>query len=322
MSKKSKKTEGIGSKLALVIKSGKYHLGTQQCLKDLRKGEGKLLIVANNCPPLKKSEIQYYAMLSRCKFYQFNGNNIDLGRACVLLKLLLDLTPPRISLIFALLIVYTNQLPPTTTIFRVFSLRFNVKSLLWLFCVLLFVRSKKISVIGPITGIIAGLVYEIELLPIKKLLFPESVNNFCSKYVIPMLGTNQSRQSFLSTRNINRNINRNIQMLNNNQLNLNRQLGHTNVNTNRNQNQNQNQFLQNNQNNLASTEEQLLQSIIERSRNEITNSTENISTQSEEFQNNLQELIGMGFDPEKAEDALKKTQNNLTLATNILLSEN
>ncbi|KAJ6238891.1 ribosomal protein L30 [Anaeramoeba flamelloides] len=82
MSKKSKKNEGIGSKLALVIKSGKYHLGTQQCLKDLRKGEGKLLIVANNCPPLKKSEIQYYAMLSRCKFHQFNGNNIDLGRAC------------------------------------------------------------------------------------------------------------------------------------------------------------------------------------------------------------------------------------------------
>ncbi|KAJ6245563.1 ribosomal protein L30 [Anaeramoeba flamelloides] len=82
MSKKSKKNEGIGSKLALVIKSGKYHLGTQQCLKDLRKGEGKLLIVANNCPPLKKSEIQYYAMLSRCKFHQFNGNNIDLGRSC------------------------------------------------------------------------------------------------------------------------------------------------------------------------------------------------------------------------------------------------
>ncbi|KAJ3447978.1 rhomboid protein [Anaeramoeba flamelloides] len=232
------------------------------------------------------------------------------------------ITPGPISLIFALLIVYTNKLPPTTTIFRGFGLRFNAKSLVWLFCVLLFVRSKKISVIGPITGIIAGLVYEIELLPIKKLLFPESVNNFCSKYVIPILGTNQSRQSFVSNRNTNRNINRNRQMLNNNQLNLNRQLGRTNVNTNRNQNQNQNQFLQNNQNNLASTEEQLLQSIIERSRNEITNSTENISTQSEEFQNNLQELIAIGFDPEKAEDALKKTQNNLTLATNILLSGN
>ncbi|KAJ3448979.1 rhomboid protein [Anaeramoeba flamelloides] len=234
------------------------------------------------------------------------------------------IAPGPISLIFALLIVYTNQLPPTTTIFRGFGLRFNAKSLVWLFCVLLFVRSRKISVIGPLTGIVAGLIYEIELLPLKKLLFPESIQNFCSKCFIPMLGTNQSRQSFFSNANRNRNRNRNIQVLNNNQLNVNRQLGHTNMNTNRNQNQNhaQNQLLNNNQNNLSSTEEQLLQSIIERSRNEITNSTENISTQTEEFQNNLQELIGMGFDPEKAKDALRKTRNNLTLATNILLSGN
>ncbi|KAJ9561411.1 hypothetical protein OSB04_006571 [Centaurea solstitialis] len=28
-----------------------------------RKSEGKLIIISNNCPPLRKSEIEYYAML-------------------------------------------------------------------------------------------------------------------------------------------------------------------------------------------------------------------------------------------------------------------
>jgi ribosomal protein L30E len=42
----------------------------------------KLVIIANNCPPLRKSEIEYYAMLAKCGVYHYNGNNIDLGTAC------------------------------------------------------------------------------------------------------------------------------------------------------------------------------------------------------------------------------------------------
>uniref|UniRef100_A0A0E0JQ47 Ribosomal protein eL8/eL30/eS12/Gadd45 domain-containing protein n=1 Tax=Oryza punctata TaxID=4537 RepID=A0A0E0JQ47_ORYPU len=76
-----KNTEGI-NKLQLVMKSGKYTLGYKTVLKTLRNSKGKLVIVANNCPPLRKSEIEYYAMLGKVSVYHFNGNNVDLGTAC------------------------------------------------------------------------------------------------------------------------------------------------------------------------------------------------------------------------------------------------
>lgn len=81
--KQSKKAqESINSRLALVIKSGKYTLGYKQTLKTLRSGKAILVIIADNCPPLKKSEIEYYAMLSKTGVHHYNGNNIELGTAC------------------------------------------------------------------------------------------------------------------------------------------------------------------------------------------------------------------------------------------------
>ncbi|KAL5348082.1 60S ribosomal protein L30 [Pseudogymnoascus australis] len=63
--RKSKKTsDTINSRLALVIKSGKVTLGFKSTLKSLRSGKAKLVIIAGNCPPLRKSELEYYAMLS------------------------------------------------------------------------------------------------------------------------------------------------------------------------------------------------------------------------------------------------------------------
>jgi large subunit ribosomal protein L30e len=41
-----------------------------------------LIIISANCPPLRKSEIEYYAMLAKCGVYHYNGNNIGLGTAC------------------------------------------------------------------------------------------------------------------------------------------------------------------------------------------------------------------------------------------------
>ncbi|PWZ19406.1 60S ribosomal protein L30 [Zea mays] len=81
--KKSKKsTESINNKLQLVMKSGKYTLGYKTVLKTLRNSKGKLIIIANNCPPLRKSEIEYYAMLAKVSVHHFHGNNVDLGTAC------------------------------------------------------------------------------------------------------------------------------------------------------------------------------------------------------------------------------------------------
>lgn len=41
-----------------------------------------MVLLSNNSPPLRKSEIEYYAMLSKTVVYHYNGNNIDLGSAC------------------------------------------------------------------------------------------------------------------------------------------------------------------------------------------------------------------------------------------------
>ncbi|KAL6772009.1 RPL30 [Auxenochlorella protothecoides x Auxenochlorella symbiontica] len=81
--KKSKKSvESINSRLSLVMKSGKYTLGYKTTLKTLRNGKAKLVIISNNCPSVRKSEIEYYAMLSKSSVHHFSGNNVDLGTAC------------------------------------------------------------------------------------------------------------------------------------------------------------------------------------------------------------------------------------------------
>ncbi|KAL2621812.1 hypothetical protein R1flu_002017 [Riccia fluitans] len=73
--KKTKKAqESINNRLALVVKSGKFTLGYKSTLKSLRSGKGKLIIIANNCPPLRKSEIEYYAMLSKTGVHHYSGS--------------------------------------------------------------------------------------------------------------------------------------------------------------------------------------------------------------------------------------------------------
>merc|ERR1712216_929464 len=83
-SKKAKKVgmESINAKLALVMKSGKALLGYKSTLKSLRTGKSKLIIISSNCPPLRKSEIEYYAMLAKTAVHHYSGNNITLGTAC------------------------------------------------------------------------------------------------------------------------------------------------------------------------------------------------------------------------------------------------
>jgi len=115
-SKAAKSTESIAARLALVVKSGKYTLGYKSALKQMRSGKGehrfasfcqglerdaekvpcadissssplwnlypaKLVLIAGNCPPLRKSELEYYAMLSKTSVHHFAGTNVALGTA-------------------------------------------------------------------------------------------------------------------------------------------------------------------------------------------------------------------------------------------------
>ena len=82
-SKKGKSAaESITQRLSLVIKSGKYTLGYKSTLKTLRSGKSKLVIISSNCPALRKSEIEYYAMLAKTGVYHYHGDNNELGTAC------------------------------------------------------------------------------------------------------------------------------------------------------------------------------------------------------------------------------------------------
>eukprot|EP00042_Codosiga_hollandica_P059543 m.919797 g.919797 ORF g.919797 m.919797 type:complete len:111 (-) comp60201_c0_seq1:69-401(-) len=79
---KKSAADGINQKLALVIKSGKYSLGYRTTLKSIRSGKCKLVILASNTPALRKSEIEYYALLSKTLVEHYKGDNIALGSAC------------------------------------------------------------------------------------------------------------------------------------------------------------------------------------------------------------------------------------------------
>ncbi|WVF71417.1 hypothetical protein IAT40_006221 [Kwoniella sp. CBS 6097] len=80
-SKSAKNSESINSRLQLVVKSGKFTLGYKQALKQLRSGKAKLILISKNCPSLRKSEIEYYAMLSKTNVHHYDGSNYDLGTA-------------------------------------------------------------------------------------------------------------------------------------------------------------------------------------------------------------------------------------------------
>lgn len=81
--KTSKKgSDTINNKLQLVMKSGKTTLGYKTVVKTLRTNKAKMVIISSNTPALRKSEIEYYALLAKCQVVHYAGNNTELGTAC------------------------------------------------------------------------------------------------------------------------------------------------------------------------------------------------------------------------------------------------
>ena len=105
----------LNSRIKLVLKSGKIDLGYKSTLKSLRTGTGvpplppsvclplklrpvarnpvsqsaalpnlagKMVLISTNTPPLKKSEIEYYATIAKVPVTHYPGNNTELGTAC------------------------------------------------------------------------------------------------------------------------------------------------------------------------------------------------------------------------------------------------
>ena len=51
-------------------------LGYRSTLKALRSGKAKLILISANTPPLRKSELEYYSMMSKTSVHHFSGNNV------------------------------------------------------------------------------------------------------------------------------------------------------------------------------------------------------------------------------------------------------
>lgn len=82
---KKKTTDNVNARLNLVMRSGKYTLGFKSTLKTLRSGKSKLILIASNTAPLRKSELEYYAMLAKCPVHHYQGNNNELGTFIILI---------------------------------------------------------------------------------------------------------------------------------------------------------------------------------------------------------------------------------------------
>ncbi|XP_043413127.1 60S ribosomal protein L30-like [Prionailurus bengalensis] len=76
---KKKPLEMISPRLQLVMKSRKCALGYKQALKMIRHGKVKRILLANNCPGLRKSEIEYCTMWAKSGVHHYSGNKIELG---------------------------------------------------------------------------------------------------------------------------------------------------------------------------------------------------------------------------------------------------
>ena len=54
-------------------------------MKALRNGQSKLLIISNNCPAIRKTQLEYMAILANSDVIHYDGNNVELGKYTFLL---------------------------------------------------------------------------------------------------------------------------------------------------------------------------------------------------------------------------------------------
>lgn len=64
------------------MKSGKAVLGYKASIKAMRKNKAKMILISSNCPPLRRSEVEYLAMLAKTQVHHYTGDNTALGTAC------------------------------------------------------------------------------------------------------------------------------------------------------------------------------------------------------------------------------------------------
>ena len=72
----------VNKAILSAVKTGKTTLGSKRTIEAARTGKAKLIILASNCPSPIRSDIEYYAQLSKIPVYMYSSSNTDLGIAC------------------------------------------------------------------------------------------------------------------------------------------------------------------------------------------------------------------------------------------------
>ncbi|MCS3900482.1 50S ribosomal protein L30e [Methanococcus voltae] len=72
----------INRAIRVAVDTGKVVLGTKQAVKNIKHGEGQLLIVAGNCAKEVMADLEYYTKLSGVKLYVHDATSLELGAIC------------------------------------------------------------------------------------------------------------------------------------------------------------------------------------------------------------------------------------------------
>lgn len=72
----------IARELQVAVRTGTVVFGIRKTVRSLLEGRAKLVILAANCPPEYREDVEYYAKLSNVSIFTYPGSSIELGAAC------------------------------------------------------------------------------------------------------------------------------------------------------------------------------------------------------------------------------------------------
>src|SRR5208337_5164816 len=73
----------VTKQIQIAVKTGKVALGVKEALDAARFAKARLLIISSNCPAQYRTNIVQYAKQSSVPIFDFPGNSVDLGPACL-----------------------------------------------------------------------------------------------------------------------------------------------------------------------------------------------------------------------------------------------
>jgi large subunit ribosomal protein L30e len=68
--------------IRVAVDTGNVTLGSKKTIQALKLGNGKLVIIAENCPQEVTDDVMQYSKLSQIPVYTFQGTSVDLGSIC------------------------------------------------------------------------------------------------------------------------------------------------------------------------------------------------------------------------------------------------